>query len=260
MNACRVSVILPAYNAGAFLRPAALSVLNQEVEGLEAIVIDDGSTDGSLDSLDGLSVRVVRRENGGEASARNAGVRAAQGRYVTFLDSDDLLAPGGLAPRLDFLDRNPDAWAVGGLPRALIDERGERIAEVFERMAARLSFPFRLTLESYRKGGFFPVVCPLYLYRREVFDRLGFYDEDPRIVTDCDFHFRLLEKTSIPVLREPIYDRRLHGANLSLVGSRAAALEFRPDVLRSIREVNRRHGMEPAEIVPWENDYLGSGR
>ena len=249
-----VSVVIPAYNAGPFLRPAVLSALAED--DAETIVVDDGSTDGSVDALAGLPVRVVRQKNSGEASARNAGVRAARGRFVTFLDGDDLLVPGGLAARRDYLSNNLSCGSVGGLPSALIDGHGALLAEVFPRMRDGLSFPFRLTLEFYRSGGFFPVSCSLYLYRRETFERVGLYDETLAAAPDCDFHFRLLGSDAIPVLDVPIFARRLHAENVSLSVSRPRDASFRPDVLEAIRTVNRRHGMTPAEIRPWELDYL----
>ena len=254
--AARVTVVIPAYNAGPFLRPAALSVLADKTEGLEAVVVDDGSTDGSLASLSDLPIRLLRQKHRGEAAARNAGVRAAAGDFVTFLDGDDLLSPGGLSPRLEFLESDPGALAAGGLPSALIDERGERRAEVFERMKAKLSFPLALTREFYRAGNFFPVSCSLYLYRREAFERVGLYDEALAAAPDCDFHFRLLGSTGIAVLAVPVFERRLHSSNLSLAGARPRELSFRPEILEAIRQVNRRHGMSPAEISPWELDYL----
>jgi glycosyltransferase involved in cell wall biosynthesis len=254
--AARVSVVLPAYNAGPFLRPAVLSVLADRTELLEAIVVDDGSTDGSLSTLSDLPVRVVRQANLGEAAARNAGVRAAAGDFVTFLDGDDLLTSGGLSPRLQFLDSHPAALAAGGLPSALIDESGARLAEVFERMKAKLEFPLVLTHELYRTGGFFPVSCSLYLYRREAFARAGLYDETLAAAPDCDFHFRLLGLTSIPVLAVPVFERRLHASNLSMAGARPRDLSFRPEILEAIRLVNRRHGMNPADPTPWELEYL----
>ncbi len=254
--AARVTVVLPAHNAGPFLRPAALSVLAEGVPGVETLVVDDGSTDGSLASISDLPVRVVRQKNLGEAAARNAGVRAAAGRVVTFLDGDDLLAPGGLAPRLAHLEREPACAAVGGLPSALIDERGADLADVHGRMRRALRFPFRLTLDYYRGGGFFPVSCSLYLYRREVFERAGPYDETLAAAPDCDFHFRLLGLTGIPVLDVPTFARRLHGANLSMADARPGERAFRPEILEAIRAVNRRHGVNPAEIRPWELGYL----
>jgi glycosyltransferase involved in cell wall biosynthesis len=254
--AARVSVVLPAYNAGPFLRPAVLSILADKTEGLEAVVVDDGSTDGSLSTIADLPARVVRQENLGEAAARNAGVRAAAGDFVTFLDGDDLLAPGGLSPRLEFLEAHPGALAAGGLPSGLIDERGARLAEVFDRMRAKLRFPLVLTRELYRSGGFFPVSCSLYLYRRETFARAGLYDETLAAAPDCDFHFRLLALTDIPILPVATFERRLHGANLSMAGTRPRELSFRPGILEAIRLVNRRHGIEPSDLSPWELEYL----
>lgn len=255
--AARVSVVIPAYNSGPFLRPAVLSVLACAKDGAEAVVVDDDSTDGSVAALSDLPVRVVRQpRNLGLGSARNAGVRAASGAFVTFLDGDDLLTASGLGPRADFLEKNPRAWGVGGLPSTLIDENGARLAEVCERMKAKLSFPLNLTLERYRAGEFFPVQCSLYLHRRETFARVGPYDETRGAPEDCDFHFRLLEKTEIPVLPVPAFERRLHASNLSMAGARPREFAFKPELLEAIRRVNERHGMKPATVAPWELDYL----
>jgi glycosyltransferase involved in cell wall biosynthesis len=251
-----VSVVLPVRDAGAFLRPAVLSVLAARRDGLEVVVVDDGSTDGGVRSLEGLPARVLRREKRGVAAARNAGVRAAAGRFVTFLDGDDLLDARGLAPRLAHLEKNAGALAAGGLPASLIDERGETLAPVFERMAASMRFPFRLTLDDYRSARFFPVSASLYLYRREAFERAGPYDETLAAGEDADFHFRLLGLGAIPVLRVAAFARRLHGANLSLASARGKKSSFRPETLAALRVVNRRHGLAPADIVPWEADYL----
>lgn len=251
-----LTVVVPAYNAGAYLRIAVDSLLAERLPGLEIVVVDDGSTDGSPASVERLPVRLVRRENKGEAAARNAGVKAGTAPFVTFLDADDVLVPGALSPRLEFLSSNPGEDAVGGLPSGLIDERGRTLAPVFERMSSKYSFPFRLSGAFYRAGNFFPVSCSLYLYRREVFDRVGPYDESLPVAPDCDFHFRLLKSVEIPVLKVPVFDRRLHGGNLSLTGGGAAALSFRPEIAAAVRAINRRHGFDPKEITPWENEYL----
>ena len=157
---------------------------------------------------------------------------------------------------MDFLERQPGAWAAGGLPSALIDDRGARLAEVFERMKAKLAFPLLLTRALYRSGGFFPVSCSLYLYRREAFARAGSYDETLAAAPDCDFHFRLLGLTEVPILPVATFERRLHSANLSMAGAGPRELSFRPEILEAIRRVNLRHGMSPAAISPWELEYL----
>ena len=251
-----LSVVVPAYNAGAYLKAAVDSLLAERLPELEIVVVDDGSTDASVETLARLPVRLVRQKNAGEAAARNAGVRAASGRFVTFLDADDLIAPGGLAARLAFLEENPAERAVGGLPLRLIDESGAAIADVFEKMSGRWPFPLRLREAFYRAGSFFPVSCSLYLYRREIFDEVGGYDEGLSIAPDCDFHFRMLRRFSVPIFKIPTFIRRLHGGNLSLAGGGAKRLAFRPEVVSAVRAINRRYGLDPKEIVPWELDYL----
>ncbi|MDD5304238.1 MAG: glycosyltransferase family A protein [Elusimicrobia bacterium] len=251
-----VSVVVPVFNAGPYLKWAVDSLLAQGLAGLEIVVVDDGSTDGGIAAVERLPVRVVRQKNKGEAAARNAGVRASTAPFVTFLDADDIMVPGGLSARLDFLIAHPGESSAGGLPSRLIDERGMAAGEVFGRMSAKYSFPFRLSGSFYREGGFFPVSCSLYLYRREVFERVGLYDEALTAAPDCDFHFRLLKAASIPILPVPVFDRRIHGANLSLAGAGTRALSFRPEIIDAVREINRRHGYDPEEITPWELEYL----
>lgn len=251
-----LSVVVPVYNAGPYLKKAVDSLLAERLPGLEIVVVDDGSTDGAVAGLGGLPVMTARQERKGEAAARNAGVGLSTAPFVTFLDADDVMVPGALSSRLRFLEDHPEECAVGGLPSRLIDENGRTAAEVFTRMSAGLSFPFRLNDAFYRSGRFFPVSCSLYLYRREVFDRIGLYDEALPVAPDCDFHFRLLKSVEVPVLRVPVFDRRLHGSNLSLTGGGTKAPSFRPEILDAVRAINRRHGYEPKEIVPWESEYL----
>ena len=93
-----ISVIVPAYNVAQYLPQCVDSILSQDYEDLEVILIDDGSTDASGEICDryGASdsrVRVIHQKNGGAAAAKNAGLRLATGDYLTFADSDDYLEP-----------------------------------------------------------------------------------------------------------------------------------------------------------------------
>ena len=108
------SVVIPAYNAQRFLPLTLESIFRQTVQDYEIVVVNDGSTDGTLEMLQGISdprLRVITRENGGECVARNHGLREARGKYIAFLDSDDVWLPNHLEQALGFLEAHPDiAW------------------------------------------------------------------------------------------------------------------------------------------------------
>ncbi len=93
-----VSVIIPAYNAGAYLQRCLDSVYAQTAPASEIIVIDDGSTDNTAGILQsqGSAIRVISQKNQGRSAARNAGIKAAQSDYIAFLDADDEYLPGHL--------------------------------------------------------------------------------------------------------------------------------------------------------------------
>lgn len=109
-----VSVIIPVYNAASFIERCLGSVRAQTYSGWEAICVDDGSTDGSVSLLRTLAsedgrIKVISKENEGVSVARNVGVKAAQGDFICFLDSDDFLHPQTFEICLSFISKeNPD--------------------------------------------------------------------------------------------------------------------------------------------------------
>lgn len=116
-----ISVIIPAYNAQAYLRECLESVLAQSFSDWEAIIVDDGSTDSTREIAAGFTVRdsrfrLVSTPNGGLSSARNAGIAEARGQWLTYLDSDDTLYPDALARLMAATTENVDI-VVAGLSR-----------------------------------------------------------------------------------------------------------------------------------------------
>ena len=106
-----ISVIVPVYNVAAYLPECLDSILSQDYDKLEVILIDDGSTDDSGAICDDYArrdsrIRVIHQKNGGAAAAKNAGLRAATGEYLSFADSDDFLEPGAYAYMLALLKEN----------------------------------------------------------------------------------------------------------------------------------------------------------
>lgn len=105
------SVVIPAYNARKFIALTIESILRQTVQDFEIVVVNDGSTDDTLEVLQGISdprLRVITRENGGECAARNQGFREARGKYVSFLDSDDVWLENHLEQAQKFMDAHPE--------------------------------------------------------------------------------------------------------------------------------------------------------
>ena len=108
------SVVIPAYNAEKFILLTLQSILRQTVQDFEIVVINDGSTDNTLEVLRSVSdsrLRVITRENGGECAARNHGFREARGNYVSFIDSDDVWLENHLEQAQNFMEAHPEcAW------------------------------------------------------------------------------------------------------------------------------------------------------
>jgi len=125
----KVSVVIPTYNRAHLLGDAAATVLAQTCADLELIIVDDGSGDATQDVCTALAgsdqrVRYIYQENKGPNAARNAGVHAAQGRFIAFLDSDDLWEPTKLAKQLDIAETEANVGLVY-CDWAYITEAGE---------------------------------------------------------------------------------------------------------------------------------------
>jgi hypothetical protein len=181
----KVSVIIPAYNQGAYLKEALESVLAQTYPDFEAIVVDDGSTDTTskvVHAYSDLRICYVYQENRGLSAARNTGIRHAQGEYLTYLDSDDLFLPEKLALLASELESRPDLGFVAGqaIP---IDEQGHRIGKIYD--APIPEDTTRLLLSN-------PLHVGSVMLRREWQDKAGFFDETLRSYEDWDMWLRLV--------------------------------------------------------------------
>jgi glycosyltransferase involved in cell wall biosynthesis len=122
----RVSVIIPAFNRERTIERAVQSALSQRCADVEVIVVDDGSTDGTLQKLKAFDdkIVVIRQQNAGPGAARNRGIEAATGEYIAFLDSDDEWLPGKLQRQLDIFNATPEVGLVAGSARC-VDEEGQ---------------------------------------------------------------------------------------------------------------------------------------
>ena len=134
----RVSVIIPTFNSAEVIGRALASVARQTLANLEVLVVDDGSTDATVDRArdflqeTGLNHAVIQMDaNAGPSVARNKGVALAHGEYVAFLDADDEWLPGKLAAQIDIMDRDPSVTLCGCQALSL-DPAGQVIERAFE--------------------------------------------------------------------------------------------------------------------------------
>lgn len=116
MGTPAVTVVIPAFNAEAYITEALESVRAQTLREVEVIVVDDGSTDGTLREVDRfasvMDLTVMRQANAGPAAARNAAIRRARGRYCAFLDADDVMLPERLAMQMELLAADAEMGLV----------------------------------------------------------------------------------------------------------------------------------------------------
>lgn len=191
MSTVRVSVIIPAYNAERWLVTAIRSVLEQLPE-LEVIVVNDGSTDGTsaaARSMDDPRVVVIDKANGGVSSARNAGLDAARGAFIAFLDADDAMAPGNLLTKLRTLESTGVDWVFADLQPCDPDLRPTGPV-----MVGTQGDVLRTILSG--TGTAVPAPCSNFLARRKCFDGGLRFDERLSNAADQDIALGLARSFS----------------------------------------------------------------
>ncbi len=228
-----ISVIIPAYNAEKTIQETIESVLNQTFQDFELIVINDGSTDRTLEIVSSFTdsrLQVFSFPNSGPQKSRNRGISLATGEYLSFIDADDLWTPDKLERQLQALQEHPEAAVVYSWTD-YIDESGERLPgghhykftnDVYE----------RLLLGDFIGSGSNPLI------RKEAFLAVGTFDESLEGGQDWEMWIRLASKYQFTVVKAPqvLYrqspqswssnlDRQVRGYNQVIEKSLAAAPE-----------------------------------
>lgn len=183
-----ISVVIPAYNAAAYLPATLDSVLLQNFSNYEIIVVNDGSPDTpelekALQPYFG-KLRYIKQENRGPSSARNTGIRAARGKYVAFLDSDDIWLPKHLANQMAMLESNPSLGLVYANGVQIRDERP--IGVSFDRTPQSLPVNFDSLLREQSTVNTSSAVVS-----RDALVKAGMFDEQFRRCEDYDLWLRL---------------------------------------------------------------------
>ncbi len=198
-----ISVIIPAHQAEKYIAQAVASVRSQNWPGeIEIIVIDDGSADNTAAIAESLGVRVIRKAQGGAASARNEGLRVAAGEFILLLDADDMFTPGSVEAMYAAMEQN-DADAVFAMAEDFLSPElsDAQKAELKPRAAAY--------------GGVLPGCS---LIRRRVFDTIGLFDDTMKSGETVAWLLKLrdagIKSVQLPVVT---LRRRLHLTNTGRV-------------------------------------------
>lgn len=195
---CRLSVIVPVYNAEQFIERCMTSLLDLTYEEMEILCIDDGSTDGSGKKCEEFAlldkrIKVIHQNNKGLPAVRNTGLAIAKGEYISFVDSDDWIDSRLFEDVIEFMDNNPKVdIGVGGAVRAYLD--GSEIP-MFEEAAPRLLHKDEALQEMILGRKFFWYMWGK-VYRRTVFE--GFSaDENVTTCEDLDSLWQLFQSGKI---------------------------------------------------------------
>ena len=202
LSSSYVSVVIPAFQAEAFVDDAIRSVLDQDAPPGELVVVDDGSTDGTAERLAawGDRIAVVRQANHGLGRSRNVGVAATSGRLLAFLDADDLWLPDKLARQVEHLEAHPDDLAVFGWMQNFVQPGSGIEPDPRTPLDPRPAYQ-----------------APTMLARREVMDVVGPFDEVGPMQGWTDWYLRLKESgRSLGMVDALVLRRRIHGANMTM--------------------------------------------
>lgn len=201
----RLSVVVPSYNQAEFLRRTLESIVSQAYPDLEIIVMDGGSTDGSLDVIEEYRdhlAHVSSGPDGGQSSAIATGFARATGDFISWLNSDDTYEPGALLAIGHFLRDHPDVRFVYG--SANIIDADDRI------IAHKRSIRFNLGVMRY---AFLTVPQMSAFWSRQLYDEVGGVDRSLRFCMDYDLFVRLSARSAPVRIPQTIGNFRVHGAS-----------------------------------------------
>lgn len=220
-----VSVIIPTYNRGNFIGESISSVLSQTYTDFELIIVDDGSTDNTeyiISTFSDPRLQYIKQPNRGRSKARNHALSLACGKYITFLDSDDLYLPNKIELQVDYLNNHPGVGMVY-TSAYCIDTHGAPLAHKYEATESGLI---------YDQIAFFTpitITLPTVMTYKQVLDSVGGFDESLHRFEDTDMWRRISKCYRIDAIPEYTCQLRTHDDN-SLINQKpdqiASALEY----------------------------------
>ncbi|MFA5291485.1 MAG: glycosyltransferase [Phycisphaerae bacterium] len=203
-----ISICIPTYNREHLLKETLDSVFAQTYKDFEVVIVDDGSTDGTKEMLrkGGYNVRYHWQKNAGDAAARNKLIELAEGRYISFLDSDDLLFPDALEQMTAAIPKGVEDIVVYG-PYAAIDEKGDILHRRKKKLySGRITERLFENILIHSCGSLFP---------KKILVEAGGFNTSLHVCSDYDLWLKLSLKYDFIPVNKPVFKRRRHSGNLS---------------------------------------------
>lgn len=203
-----ISVVIPSFNQGNFIRQTIDSILEQSHQEVEIIVIDGGSTDGTLEVLQSYGNRIfwVSEKDRGQTHAINKGIAMTKGEIVAYLNSDDYYLDNTLEKIQKVFYYNPNVQWVSG-DYIIVDEVGfpiqSAVAAYKNFWRSRLSFSVLSILN--------PVIQPSTFLRKSFLVQIGTFNEELRYTMDYDYWMRAIQVSAPLILKDKLSAFRIHG-------------------------------------------------
>ena len=207
-----VSIVIPCYNQGRFLRASIASATRQTCSPLEIIVVDDGSTDDTAEVTAALGATLIRQRNTGVGGARNAGLHVARGAFVIFLDADDELMPDAVQTGVRALTANDTAVCAVGRARPM-DEDGRELNALPPRPIGQ---------DLYREwlSNNFVFTPGAAIFRRQPLSSIGGFPIDIGPAADYAIYLQLARRGQVLDHGQPVVRYRNHVASMSTDSAR----------------------------------------
>jgi glycosyltransferase involved in cell wall biosynthesis len=205
-----ITVIIPSFNQGQFIRETIDSILNQPFKKIEVIVIDGGSTDTTVDILKTYGNRIywISEKDRGQTHAINKGLHLAKGDIIAYLNSDDYYLPNTLQQIAELFKTHPDIFWITG-DYNIVDETGKGIQSFvisYKKIARKfLSFNLLSILN--------PIAQPSTFLRRKLIEDVGLFKEELRYTMDYDYWLRAIQLKKPFLLNEKLSAFRIHGSS-----------------------------------------------
>lgn len=249
-----VSIVIPCFNSEKYLPQAIESALKQDYDQLEIILVDDGSDDNSLrvaSTFQDKRLKIIKQKNQGACSARNSGLKVTTGKYIKFLDADDILAHGVIRKQVAQAESVDESTIIFGYAKNFVGDTSnpERYPKSIHKVDQE--FLTELVLKNILTS------CPL--YRRRLLVSMGGFDTGLKYRQEWALNLRLyLTGSKFKYFNTMTYYRRLHGSGDRISNRRhqgAEELENLENILKSLPE--RR---DPDYLAAWAYVYWRAGR